>query len=88
MIAIDENGNFVMVNNKLSSTSNLPLQSFKAECRCEQGTYVADSLFGRNPIIWQISQSPNDRIDDLYRIGYKYLAVNSITYKEGVFIVL
>lgn len=87
MIAIDDNGNFVTSGGKLTLTNNLPQQSFKAECRCVQGGYSADSLYGRNPIIWELSKSVDDRISDLYRIGYKYLAVNSIIYQNGVFII-
>lgn len=87
MIAIDNNGNLVIEDGKLSNTSNLPLQSFKAECRCVQGSYDLDSLYGRNPIVWELSKSVDDRIADLYRIGYKYLVVNSIVYQNGVYVI-
>jgi len=87
MIAISDSGDFVMVSGKLSSTTKPAQQNYKAECRCMQGTYSVDSLYGLNPLIWKLSQSINDRISDLYRIGYKYLAVNSITYSNGVYII-
>jgi len=87
MIAITDNGDFLMVSGKLSNTTTPEQQNYKAECRCQQGTYTIDSLYGRNPIVWSISQSVNDRISDLYRIGYKYLAVNSIVYANGVYII-
>lgn len=87
MIAIDDNGNFVMSGGKLTQTSTPEQQAYKAECRCMQGTYAFDTLFGLNPLVWQLSQSINDRISDLYRIGYKYLIVNSIVYSNGSYII-
>lgn len=85
MIALSDNGDFIMVGGKLSTTKTPEQQAYKAECRCTQGTYAVDPLYGRNPIVWSISQSVNDRISDLYRIGYKYLSVNSIVYANGVY---
>ena len=87
MIAIDDNGNFVMSGGKLTATSQPEQQAYKAECRCMQGTYAFDTLYGLNPLVWQLSQSINDRISDLYRIGYKYLVVNSVVYSNGSYII-
>lgn len=87
MIALDDNGNFVLSGGKLTNTTTPALQYFKSECRCVQGGYAADTLYGRNPIVWELSKSVDDRINDLYRIGYKYLAVNSIIYRDGKFII-
>jgi len=87
MIALDDNGNIVFQNGKIAETTNAPLQYYKSECRCVQGNYVADSTYGRNPIVWELSQSIDDKISDLYRIGFKYLSVNSIIYQNGVFVI-
>ena len=87
MIAIDDNGNFVTASGSLSTTDKHEPQAYKAECRCFQGQYEIDPLYGLNTLVWQLSQSVNDRIGDLYRVGYKYLSVNSITFKDGVYII-
>lgn len=81
MIALTPNGDFeTNANGQLINTSQPANQNFISEVRCEQGTWNPDETFGRNPIIWTVSQSPKDRIDDLTRIGQKYIVVKNITY--------
>lgn len=79
-IALNESGNFVTVNGLLSTAAYPPKQYYEAEVRCQQNTYTPDTTYGRNPIVWSLSQSPNDRIDDLIRIGQKYLVVKAVTF--------
>jgi hypothetical protein len=81
MIALDNNGNFVLVDGKLSQSVNPPWQNFEAESRCLQGTYDPDQTFGRNPIAWEIGNTAN-KIDDLTRIGFKYVIVQSVTFNR------
>ena len=82
-IALTPDGNFLLVNGRLSETSEPEQQNFMSEVRCVQNTYAPDMTYGRNPIVWTISQSTNDRIDDLTRIGQKYLVVTSITFNTA-----
>lgn len=79
MIAIDPNGDFVIVNGKLTEAINPPWQNYMSEARCLQGTWSPDLTFGRNPIIWELGNVGN-RIDDLTRIGIKYVVVQSVTF--------
>lgn len=81
MLALDNNGNFVVdTSNHLTATS-VPLeQNFKSEVRCIQETWVPDSTFGRNTLVWTLSQSISDRCLDLTRIGTKYMTVQSVMY--------
>jgi len=81
MIALDDNGNFVVdANNHLTAVAVPAQQNFKAEVRCIQQTWIPDPTFGRNVLIWTLSQSPSDRCADLSRIGTKYMTVNSVVY--------
>ena len=81
MIAIDDNGNFVVTaTNHLTTTATSPAQNFKAEVRCIQGTWAPDQTFGRNTLIWTLSQSVGDRCADLIRIGTKYMTVIAVSY--------
>lgn len=83
MIAIDDNGNFITdAANHLTSVAVPAQQNFKAEVRCIQDTWAPDPTFGRNVLIWTLSQSPSDRCEDLTRIGLKYMTVNSVIYDE------
>lgn len=80
MIAINQDGDFVAnATGQLTETTFPEQQNYMAETRCLQGTWPPNTLFGRNPLIWGISQSVKDRIDDLTRIGQQYLVVRSIT---------
>lgn len=83
MIALDDNGNFLVDGNgHLTASTNPPLQNFKSETRCIQQTYAIDPTYGRNVLVWTLSQSPSDRCSDLFRIGSKYLAVQSVLYDD------
>ena len=83
MIGLDDNGNFLTdINGHLAMSANPPLQNFKSEVRCIQQTYFIDETYGRNVLVWTLSQSPSDRCGDLYRIGQKYMAVQSVTYNS------
>lgn len=83
MIALDENGNFdVDANNHLKLASNNPAQNYQSECRCLQGTYAMDQSYGLNPVVWELSQSVRDRCADIYRIGIKYMTVQSVLYDQ------
>lgn len=81
-IALTDNGNFLLKDGKLTQAQNPPLQYFKSEVRCIQETYAVDRTFGRNVLVWNLSQSPSDRCADLTRIGEKYMPVKSVTYNE------
>ena len=59
-------------------------QDAMSECRCEQGGNFADSTYGRNPLVWKLSQSSADRIADIKRIVSKYYNPYSITYENGI----
>ncbi len=59
-------------------------QDATSECRCEQGGNFADDTYGRNPLVWKLSQSPADRIADVKRIVLKYYNPYSITYENGI----
>lgn len=81
MIALDDNGNFAVdADGHLTTTDNPPVQSAKSECRCIQGSWTADPAFGRNQIIWTISQSVQDRSLDINRVVSKYTAVMQVQY--------
>lgn len=58
-------------------------QDAMSECRCEQGGNFTDDLYGRNPLVWKLSQSPADKIADVKRIVSKYYDPYSITYENG-----
>lgn len=40
-------------------------QDAASECRCEQGGNFADATYGRNPLVWKLSQSNIDRVADV-----------------------
>lgn len=83
MIGLTDNGNFLTDSNgRLLRSPNPPLQNFKSEVRCIQQSYFFDETFGRNVLVWTLGQSISDRIEDLYRIGTKYIPVQSITYSQ------
>jgi len=84
MIALDDNGNFLVDGSgNLTTTSIGPIQNAKSELRCQQGTWAADPTFGRNELIWTISQSVQDRSLDIYRIISKYVNVQDVSYDTG-----
>jgi hypothetical protein len=53
-------------------------QDARSECRCVQNTYFADATYGRNPLVWNLSQRVADRIADINRIVNKYISPQSI----------
>ena len=59
-------------------------QDAASECRCEQGGNFADATYGRNPLVWKLSQSNIDRVADVKRIVTKYFTPNSISCENGV----
>ena len=59
-------------------------QDAMSECRCEQGGNFADATYGRNPLVWKLSQSDSDRVSDVKRIVEKYYAPNSISIENGI----
>lgn len=65
MIAIDENGDFVLIDGKLTETSVPQQQNYISEVRCLQDTYEPDPGFGRNPLTWSLSQNPSERMRNL-----------------------
>jgi hypothetical protein len=79
-IALTDDGNFLTKNGRLTTAQNPPFQNYKSEVRCIQNTYPPDLTFGRNTLVWTLSQSVRDRCADLVRIGDKYLPVKSVTY--------
>ena len=81
-IALTDNGNFDTRNGRLTQAQNPPLQYYKSEVRCIQETYAVDRTFGRNVLVWNLSQSVSDRAADLLRIGEKYMPVKSVTYNS------
>jgi len=81
MIQIDDNGNFTTdANNHLQTTRTPAVQNAKSELRCIQGSWDADPYFGRNQLIWTISQSTQDRALDINRIITKYATCISVVY--------
>ncbi len=85
-IALDDQGDFVTNNaGNLTTTQLGPQQNFISEVRCLQTTYSVDPTFGRSYLVWTLSQSIKDRIDDLIRISKKYLTINSVSYTNGVY---
>lgn len=63
-------------------------QDAMSECRCEQGGNFVDSSYGRNPMVWRLSQNSADRIADVKRIVSKYYDPYSISYENGIITVI
>lgn len=83
MIALTDGGNFAVDGaGHLTTTSQPAVQNAKSELRCQQGEWVSDPFFGRNVLVWGISQSTHDRTVDINRICSKYVSVISVTYDE------
>ncbi len=83
MIALDENGNFLSnTNGTLKETDRPEIQNAQAECRCNQGEWNVNILFGKNILIWNLTDSINDRCNDLFRICSKYYAVQAVNYNR------
>jgi len=85
---LDADGNIVVdettgLSKQVTGQQSLE-QDAMSECRCEQGGNFADSSYGRNPLVWKLSQSPADKIADVKRIVSKYYNPYSITYENGI----
>lgn len=79
MIALTDDGNFIANENGLLATTEYPtIQNAKSEIRCNQGEWEVDILYGKNILIWELSSSPTDRCNDLFRICAKYFEVFSV----------
>lgn len=80
-IKIDDNGDFVTDDNGLLVSIDSPnAQSAKAEMRCQQNSWFLNPNYGRNFLVWTISQSTSDRAVDLTRIAKKYVTVGTVIY--------
>lgn len=85
---LDSDGNILVnattgLSEQVTGLASLE-QDAMSECRCEQGGNFADSTYGRNVLVWKLSQSPADRIADIKRIVTKYYNPYSITYDNGI----
>lgn len=81
-LALDDDGNILFDDATGLSLQRegqaLLEQDARSECRCEQNTYFADQFYGRNPLVWKLSQVTNDRITDIKNIVTKYYEPQSI----------
>ena len=89
---LDSNGNLVIntatgLVNQVTGQRSLE-QDAISECRCEQGGNFADSTYGRDPLVWKLSQKNADKINDIKRIVTKYYTPYSITYENGIITVI
>jgi len=87
-LKLDSDGNIVVNASTGLAEQVTDLQSLEqdamSECRCEQGGNFTDSSYGRNPLVWKLSQSSADKIADVNRIVSKYYNPYSITYENGI----
>jgi len=87
-IKLDSDGNIVInettgLSEQVTGQQSLE-QDAVSECRCEQGGNFTDATYGRNPLVWKLSQSSADRVADVKRIVTKYYEPYSITYENGI----
>ena len=87
-LMLDSDGNIVIdgvtgLAKQVTGRQSLE-QDAMSECRCEQGGNFADDLYGRNPLVWKLSQSSADKVADVKRIVSKYYDPYSITYENGI----
>lgn len=85
---LDSDGNILVnaatgLSEQVTGLASLQ-QDAMSECRCEQGGNFADNTYGRNVLVWKLSQSPTDRVADIKRIVTKYYNPYSITYDNGI----
>lgn len=85
---LDTDGNIIVntstgLSEQVSGLASLE-QDAMSECRCEQGGNFADATYGRNPLVWKLSQSDADKVADVKRIVSKYYTPNTITVSDGV----
>lgn len=88
---LDANGDIVVdsVTGKLQEVSDTEQleQDAMSECRCEQQGWFADDEYGRNPLVWKLPTSNSDKVADIKRIVTKYYQPQTISVKNGIFIV-
>ena len=85
---LDSDGNILIdtttgLSKQVTGLASLQ-QDAVSECRCEQGGNFADSAYGRNPLVWKLSQSSADKVADIKRIVTKYYNPYSISCENGV----
>ena len=85
---LDTDGNIIFdtatgLSKQVSGLASLQ-QDAISECRCEQGGNFADSTYGRDPLVWKLSQKNADKINDIKRIVTKYYTPYSISYDNGI----
>lgn len=90
-IKLDGNGDIVLDANGLSvqitGMDALENQAM-SECRCEQQGWFADDTYGRNPLVWKLPTTNNDKVADIKRIVTKYYTPQSISASaDGLFVV-
>ena len=90
-IKLDGNGDIVLnattgLSVQVSGIDSLE-QDAMSECRCEQQGWFADDTYGRNPLVWKLPTSNNDKVADIKRIVTKYYQPQSIAYSDGYFVV-
>jgi hypothetical protein len=82
-LSIDANGDIVLDPTTGLSAQVTGMQSLEqdamSECRCEQGGWFADETYGRNPLVWKLQTSNNDKVTDIKRIVTKYYQPSSIS---------
>ena len=87
-LKLDSDGNIVVNASTGLAEQVTDLQSLEqdamSECRCEQGGNFTDGSYGKNPLVWKLSQSSADKVADVKRIVSKYYNPYSITYENGV----
>ena len=90
-LKLDANGDIVVdsVTGKLQEVSDTEQleQDAMSECRCEQQGWFADDEYGRNPLVWKLPTSNSDKVADIKRIVTKYYQPQTISVKNGIFIV-
>ena len=91
-IKIDGNGDIVIneltgLTVQVTGLDSLE-QDAMSECRCEQGGWFADEAYGRNPLVWKLPTSNNDKVVDIKRIVNNYYVPQSISSSsDGIFTV-
>ena len=91
-IQLDGNGDIILDPRTGLSVQVSGLQSLEqdamSECRCEQQGWFADDQYGRNPLVWKLPTSQNDKVADIKRIVQKYYQPQSISSSsDGSFVV-
>jgi hypothetical protein len=91
-ISLDGNGDINIDPVTGLSMQVTDLQSLEeqamSECRCEEQGWFADDTYGRNPLVWKLPTTDNDKVADIKRIVTKYYQPSSISASaDGLFIV-